>query len=53
MSELLAHDGVQYTDDSITPLGLLRKKEHERQETGEMPSSPSRVALSRRSLRTN
>lgn len=30
MSEALAHNIVQYTDDSITLLGLLHKKEHER-----------------------
>lgn len=31
MSEHLAHDIVQYTNDSITPLPLLHKQEHELQ----------------------
>lgn len=41
----LAHNTVQYTDDLITPLGLLHKEEHERQRA-ETPSGPSRERLS-------
>lgn len=48
MSELLAHDIIQYTDDLITQLEPLHKTDNEQQRTQQWDAthSPSTVALS-------